>query len=73
MFSRSIAMPAVRCNITHGSRPEGTSCSSSLEKAAPVPSWRVSTMGASLVTVTVSCTVETSSVAFTWALKLMPT
>jgi hypothetical protein len=64
-----MAMPAVCCRITHGSRADGMLCSSSLVNVCFVPVFLVSTMGLWPVTVIVSCTVETPICAFTAALK----
>jgi hypothetical protein len=36
-FSRSMAMPAVCCRMTHGSRADGMLCSSSLVNVCLVP------------------------------------
>ena len=56
-------MPGVRSSMTHGSRADGTFCSCSCVKLLLVPVLRVSTSGASLETVTVSWSAETSRVA----------
>jgi hypothetical protein len=64
-----MAMPAVCCRMTHGSRADGMLWSSSLVNVCFVPVLRVSTIGLSPVTVMVSCTWEMPSCALTCAVK----
>ena len=66
-------MPGVRSSMTQGSRAEGMSRIVSRLKVVEVPVSRVSTIGLSPVTVTVSCTDDNSSAALTWARKPMVT
>ena len=62
-------MPGVRSSMTQGSRADGMFCIVSRSKVVFVPASRVSTSGLAPVTVTVSCTVESSSAPLTWARK----
>jgi hypothetical protein len=58
-----MTMPGVCSRMTQGSRADGIFSSMSLLKFVPIVVDFVSTMGLSPLTVTVSCTVETSSLA----------
>ena len=66
-------MPGVRSSMTHGSRADGMFCIVSRSNVEAVPVSRVSTSGLAPVTVTVSCTVDSSRLPFTWARKPMVT
>ena len=68
-----MVMPGVRSSMTHGSRAEGMFCIVSRSNVDFVPVSRVSTSGLAPVTVTVSCTVESSRAPLTWARKPMVT
>jgi hypothetical protein len=62
-----MVMPGVRSSITQGSRADGSVCIVSRSNVVETPVSRVSMSGLSPVTVTVSCTVDNSSVPLTWA------
>ena len=66
-------MPGVVSSMTHGSRADGMFCIVSRSNVDDVPISRVSTSGLAPVTVTVSCTVESSIAALTCARKPMVT
>ena len=66
-------MPGVRSSMTQGSRADGMFCIVSRSNVDFVPVSRVSTSGLAPVTVTVSCTVESSSAPLTCARKPMVT
>ena len=55
---RSTWTPGIVCRMTHGSREVGIAFNSSCVTAAPVCTFRVSSSGASPVTVTVAATFE---------------
>ena len=68
-FCWFMMMPGVCSSTTHGSRADGMRSSISRLKVWPVVVERVSTTGLAALTVTVSCTLDSSSLALISALK----